>query len=321
MENIKNHRKYNMKKLFYSILAILTVLIINLSAVAFNESDITQKELNNQSILGINWIQKSGEYRALAYQAFNIGKVAFNIAISKSIANPAVIVDLDETILDNSPYQASLVGINEGFSNKTWNKWIKTEMTLAVPGAVDFINYVNANRGKVFFISNRGESSTNSTTENDLELATMKNMINLGFMGVTEETLLLKGEFSKTINGKIDTSKKWRMESVANGEVDGKKYNVVIFMGDNLNDFTELDKNDNESRKAFVDKTKQQQGIFIGTENGFSPAYISVPNPMYGDWENGLYNANKFNKSSIWDLTPAQKSMQRIESLNRWNNQ
>ncbi|BAQ63923.1 5'-nucleotidase, lipoprotein e(P4) family [Geminocystis sp. NIES-3709] len=309
-----------MKKIFYPLLALSFLsgtIVHRLPSIAFNEqSNVSQEQLNDQALLGLNWVQQSGEYRALAYQAFNIAKMAFDSAKKERIENPTVIVDLDETILDNSPYQASLIDTNEGFSSKSWNQWILAEETLAVPGAVEFINYVNTNGGKVFFVSNRNESTTKDSANNDLELATMRNMEKLGFQGVTEETLLLKGEFTNDGN----TAKQWRMEAVTNKEADGVKRNIVIFMGDNLNDFSEIDKNSNQVRKEFVDRTQLQYGLFTVNSEGFKPAYIVLPNPMYGDWENGLYDAKRFGKNSIWDLNPEQKTILRKESLIKWDN-
>lgn len=305
-----------MKKFLYSLFTFVALVSISFGVIAYSPQTVSQLELNNQSLLAINWMQQSGEYQALAYQAFNIAKVSFNNALESKIANPAVIVDLDETILDNSPYQASLIGTNQSFNSKTWDKWIKAEQTLAVAGAVDFINYINANGGKVFFVSNRGVSSDGKN--NDLEISTKRNMIKLGFEGADEQTLLLKGEFTRTIKGETDTSKQWRMDAVSDGTADGIKHNVVIFVGDNLNDFADISKNNNAARKEFVNKTREQQGIFTVTPDGFQPAYVTLPNPVYGDWENGLYSPHKFNRKNHWDLSPSQKVMQRLESLIKW---
>ena len=115
-------------------------------------------------------MQQSGEYRALAYQAFNIAKLTFDTAKSKKITRPAIIVDIDETVLDNSPYQAGLLDSDNGFELSTWNQWIKAEKAKAVPGAVEFVNYVNKNWGKVFFISNRDVKSVKTSKNNDLEM-------------------------------------------------------------------------------------------------------------------------------------------------------
>lgn len=77
-----------MKKLIYPFVTIVIMLLINLRVIAFTET-VTQKQLNDQSLLGINWVQQSGEYRALTYQAFNIAKIAFDTAKTENI-NPAV---------------------------------------------------------------------------------------------------------------------------------------------------------------------------------------------------------------------------------------
>jgi 5'-nucleotidase (lipoprotein e(P4) family) len=313
-----------MKKLIYLLLAIILILIFSLSATGFpdkSEIEITQKQLNDQGLLAINWVQQSGEYRALTYQAYNLAKIAFDTAINHNILNPAVVLDLDETVLDNSPYQASFIDTNEQFSSTTWNEWIKAESAQAIPGSVDFINYVNTHGGTAFFVSNRNESSTNNTKNNNLEIATINNLIQFGITGVSEETVLLKGEFTKKIDGKENQSKQFRLDAITQGSANGKKQNIVMFIGDNLNDFAELDSNNNQVRKTFIDENKEQQGVFITTENnGYKPACISIPNPMYGYWEYGLYNPEKLGKKSLWDLSPSDKTTQRKQSLIRWIN-
>ena len=303
-----------MKKIIYSLLTVTFLLIFKYSVLAFQEKsalEFTQKQLNDQSLLAINWVQQSGEYQALTYQAYNIAKITFDYALNQNIANPAVVVDLDETVLDNSPYQASLIDSNEQFSPHTWNQWVKAEKAEAVPGSVEFINYVNNHNGTVFFVSNRDESTTNDSKNNDLELATISNLNKLGIKEAIEETVLLKGEFTQNIDGKEDKSKQWRRKAIANGLADGIKHNIVMLVGDNLNDFGEINKDNNKTRKQFVTTTKSQQGIFEKQDDQkIKPAYITIPNPMYGYWEYGLYDSRK--------LTARQKSERRKQSLIRW---
>lgn len=110
---------------------------------------LTQQELNEQSVMAIDWVQQSGEYRALAYQAFNCAKFAFDNAIALGIKNPAVVVDIDETVLDNSSYQAGLIDTDKAFSPPSWNAWVKAKKARAIPGAIEFINYITAKQGKV----------------------------------------------------------------------------------------------------------------------------------------------------------------------------
>lgn len=137
---------------YLKLIAFPTILTSSLLLVGLKQdtAEITNAQLNEQSVLAINWVQQSGEYQALTYQAFNIAKIVFDQAKAKRVKQPAVIVDIDETILDNSAYQGGLIGTNSGFESSTWNKWVAAAKAKAVPGAVKFVNYVNNNGGTVF---------------------------------------------------------------------------------------------------------------------------------------------------------------------------
>jgi 5'-nucleotidase (lipoprotein e(P4) family) len=303
---------------FFAITALAPVVLISQLQQDTQQQTTTGKQLNEQSMLAVNWVQQSGEYRALTYQAFNVAKLTFDTAKSKNINRPAIIVDIDETILDNSPYQAGLLDSNNGFELTTWNQWIKAEKAQAVPGAVEFINYVNKNGGKVFFISNRDKKSVKNAKTNDLEIATTNNLKSVEFIGVNEQTVLLKGEFTKQIDGKENTSKQWRVEAVKNGSADGKRYTVIALIGDNLNDFDETIGKNNQKRRDHVDKNRNFYGMFNITKGIVKPAYIAIPNPMYGNWETGMYKPQAFKKQSPFQMTPQERNQQRKESLNRW---
>ncbi|MBD2665129.1 acid phosphatase (Class B) [Richelia sinica FACHB-800] len=303
---------------FVAITALIPTLIVSGTQAETPEA-FTNKQLNEQSLMAVNWVQQSGEYRALVYQAFNIGKIIFDTAKTKNISRPAVIVDIDETVLDNSPYQAGLFDTNNGFELQSWNKWLKAAKAKAVPGSVEFVNYVNSNGGKVFFISNRDAKSTKDGKINDLEAATINNLKSVGFTGVNEQTVLLRGEFSKVINGKENNSKQWRLDAINNGIADGNKHTIVAFVGDSLNDFDEAAGRNNQQRRDYVDKNRNSYGVFDITNAGMiQPAYIAIPNPMYGNWEIGMYDPKPFNKQTTLEMTPGERSQQRKESLNRW---
>jgi 5'-nucleotidase (lipoprotein e(P4) family) len=295
--------------------------VVTFQALAENQDLkqlITGKELNDQSLLALNWVQQSGEYKALSYQAFNMAKIAFDHAISQGVKNPAVVVDLDETLLDNSAYQASFIGQDQGYSNTTWNQWVQDAEAKALPGAVEFVNYINMNGGKVFFVSNRNLRSTKSGN-NDLEKATIYNLKQLGFSGVDETTVVLEGEFTKNINNQVSTAKEWRRQAITNGLVDGINHTIVILVGDNLNDLSDSFENTstNNEKLIEVEKLKQQ---FAFSRNTLLPTFIVIPNPLYGSWESGLYDPQKFNVKKWYELTPEQKDQERRESLIIWNN-
>lgn len=95
-----------------------------------------------------------------------------------------MVVDLDETMIDNSAYAGWQVQSGQGFSPKTWTKWVDARQSAAIPGAVEFSNYVNANGGTMFFVSNRRDDVEKAGTVDDMK--------RLGFTGVNDKTLLLK---------------------------------------------------------------------------------------------------------------------------------
>lgn len=259
-----------MKKQMLSIIAVSTLL-----AACSNQQMIEQEnvaKLQQQAALGLVWMQESGEYAALAHQAFNAAKTAFDHSKSIKGKKKAVVVDLDETMIDNSLYAGWQVKNGQGFSPKTWTKWVDARQSGAIPGAVEFSNYVNANGGTMFFVSNRRD---------DVEKAgTIDDMKRLGFTGVSEKTLLLKKDKSN--------------KSVRFKQVEDMGYDIVLFVGDNLNDFGDDPyKKPNAERREFVAKNSKL----------FGKKFIMLPNTNYGDWEGGLdKNYFKGNAQSKLDI-------------------
>jgi len=266
-----------MKK--FTLCATSALVMLALTGCAQQKTDAQQK-LNDESVMALNWFQQSGEYQALTYQAFNTATMVFDSAKPLDGKPKAVVVDLDETMIDNSAYSAWQVKANKPFDSKTWSEWTAAKQALAVPGAVNFANYVNSHGGTMFYVSNRKTSEY---------AATMENLNRLGFTGVNEKTLLLSSDTS---------NKQARFDAIK-----AAGYNIVIYAGDNLNDFGSATYHkDNAERRAFVNKNHNQ----------FGTQYIVLPNPLYGDWESGL--AASYNK-----LTPEQKLKVREANLRAWS--
>ena len=204
------------------------------------------------------YAQKAGEMRALSYQAFNVAKMKLDQDLRKaSKKTRAVVVDVDETIVDNSPFQAQ--GIRDNTSYPVgWREWIDMANATALPGAVEFLNYAHKRGVEVFYITNRKLIGFD---------ATYKNLIELGFP-VKKENMMLRQK---------ESSKKSRREDVL------KNHRIVLLMGDNLDDFSEIfELSDFSKRNELVDQNKLL----------FGDKFIVLPNAMYGSWEATLYNGN-----------------------------
>lgn len=229
----------------------------------------------------ILWTQTSGEMRALAYQAFNIARLVLDRDLRtrrRSRLRRAVVVDVDETVLDNSRYQATLVKNHQHYDPQSFTSWVNRAEAAALPGAVEFLRYAVSRGARVFYITNR------KLIEAD---ATAANLKKLGFPEVNNKTLLVR----------IDphsSSKEPRRRLVS------KDHRIVLLMGDNLNDFAELfDKSKTViDRIAATDLSKDQFGI----------KFIVLPNPMYGDWESVIYGYN-------FTLTEKEKAEKRKAHL------
>ena len=239
-------------------------------AAAKNEAD--EVLLAEQGMLAYNWMQQSGEYRALAYQAFNAAKAAFDAAVPADGMKKAVVVDLDETMIDNSAEGAIRLLEHKEFDPSFWTRWCEAEQALAIPGAVEFANYVNSHGGKMFYVSNRIVGPEYQPTINNLKA--------LGFTGVDSTSVLLKDKVSQ---------KTARFE-----QVEKAGYEIVVFIGDNLDDFRftgETYRKLNDVRRSVVDKYKSDFGV----------KYIVLPNPLYGNWEGGL-NADYYKNDAAGKL-------------------
>lgn len=262
-----------------TIISTLSLVACSTPKVKTNNNDATQ--LQQQAVLGLNWTQQSGEYRALAYQTFNMARLSFDKTQVKNGKKKAVVVDLDETMMDNSAYTGWQIQNNKPFDDKDWTRWVNARQTQAIAGAVEFNNYVNNHGGKMFYVSNRKDEGEKA--------GTLENMNKLGFKGVTEEALYLK---------KDKSNKTPRFE-----EIEKQGYEIVLYIGDNLNDFGDATyKKNNQERKAFVDQNSQE----------FGRKFFMLPNPNYGDWEGAM-------SKEYYKVNAQQRAKIRLDTIKAWD--
>ena len=203
------------------------------------------------------WHKNSAEYKALCLQAYNAAKNKLDIELSKNIDETlAIVADLDETILNNTPYNEMLIEKNTSYNQENWSDWVNKKIATAVPGSLDFFNYADSKGVEIIYLSNRRVENYEPTKEN---------LISLGFPFKESTQMLLRTN---------SRDKDERRKSIEN-------YNIIMFVGDNLGDFdsTFFDK-DNEERWE-ISKSKKEK---------FGDSFILIPNLIYGDWEVGFNN-------------------------------
>ena len=237
------------------LLVILTTAISSKTATS-----LAPEQADNEYQVGaVLWQQASAESRALQYQAYKLARLTLDRDLRlhrKSNLKRAVVVDVDETVLDNSRYQAELIVNRQSFTSASWIEWCNRAKASAIPGAVDFLKYAATRGVRVFYVTNRRETE---------KAGTITNLKQLGFPDVSDETVVVRTDVS---------SKEPRRQSIR------RRYRIVLLFGDNLSDFS----------NAFEDKPpKERTAVVEAAREKFGTEFIVLPNPMYGDWESAIY--------------------------------
>jgi len=267
-ESAEQHfkRLFTMNRATFTLLLALGVgLFFLVFYLARNQSEpvqtrtlprttVPEKKLSpsEQTVMATLWQQQSGEAKALYYQAYHLATLRLNEAIKQKTQKPkAVIMDIDETVLDNTPHQAKLIE-KDTVHPAHWDEWCRLARARPTPGALEFLSEARNKGVEVFYISNRHES---------LREATLQNLELWNFPYADSAHLLLRTD---------EPSKEARRKRIA------EKYEVILLCGDNLADFSDaFEKNTVSERNSEVERLRAE----------FGRRFIIFPNPMYGDWE------------------------------------
>lgn len=245
------------------VLGVVGMVLIgcNTNEEEIIESPVEVVNSQKHSVNAVLWQQTAAEYKALCYQTYNLAKIQLKNRLQQHAfpyeKAPAVVMDLDETVVDNSFFNAQLILDNESFSKEKWKEWSDLKNAGEVPGALHFIEYARSLGVKVIFISNRRVSELSNT---------MKNLNKLGLNNLDSNDFYLRKE---------EGSKAFRRSEVS------ENYEILMLFGDNLADFTELfDKKSIEIRTNLVDSLELE----------FGSRFMILPNTLYGEWEGALYD-------------------------------
>ena len=258
-------------------LIIVICLIILASCSTVKHYSQSPGENQDPLILATLWYQKSAEMRALYYQCFRNAEEALsaNLTLDDRTKPAAVVMDIDETVLDNSPFQGWQVLENKAFNSTYWHSWVEKAQAGPLPGAVDFTRYADSLGVEGFYVSNRMVNEMGPTIEN---------LAALGFADADSAHLILKE----------NTSSKVERRAVLEND-----YDILLLVGDNLADHSGIwEKRGDDYGFAAVDANRDL----------FGTRYIVLPNPMYGNWLNELMNLTE-------GTTTREKLMRLLESF------
>jgi acid phosphatase len=235
--------------------------------------------LRNPNLHSTLWQQTAVEYRGLARGAYALARRQMERALADSAWTaaleqaergpesyrgkpPAVVLDVDETVLDNSPYQARLVLDDETYGSDSWQAWCREEAAGAVPGARAFTRAADSMGVQVIYLTNR---------DAEVEAATRDNLEALGFpVDDAPDAVLTQGERDG-----------WEPKSTRRAWV-ADRYRILLLVGDNFGDFA-AEAETSVARRA---RRAERYRRYWGTR------WIVLPNAQYGSWEGALYDFN-----------------------------
>jgi acid phosphatase len=213
------------------------------------------------------WRQSSAEYLAIARQTYRLARVNIDQALADprwtaaleqtgdaTGLPPAIIADLDETILDNTSYEVRIIRRLGSYTPESFADWCREVNAPALPGARDFLDYAAAHGVAVFYYSARKASLRECTTRNLRDLR----------LPFPDETRLLLAD---------GVSKSDYRSRVA------EQFRILLLLGDNLEDFVTGSRAEPAVRGALAESYAQRWGR----------EWIVFPNPMYGHWEAAAY--------------------------------
>ena len=202
----------------------------------------------------IHWFRNSAEYQATTRQVYALAglTLAQKVEYRTSARGWAVVLDADETVLNNSQQQKESAALGLGFSPERWTAWVERKEATAIPGAKAFLKRVHQLGGKVVIVTNRSAAECPATEAN------------LHSEGLEYDVALCKQDTS---------DKNPRFKSVEEGKASASlpALDVVMFVGDNIQDFPDQ----SQALRTADD------GAFVD----FGSRFFVLPNPMYGSWE------------------------------------
>jgi acid phosphatase len=251
----------------------------------------------NDNLNAVLWVQRAAEYEAVTQTVYRAAADQLDAALKQPNWDalvpgergnaatglpPAVVMDVDETVLDNSPYQARLVRDGASYDEATWDLWVAEKKAKPVPGVVDFAKAAAAKGVTILYISNRAVH---------LKDATIANLSAEGLPVKDDSVFLGLGTF-------VEGCEQNGSEKLCRRKLAGQKYRVLMQFGDQLGDFAEIVSNTPKDRDA----------LYAEYADWFGERWWMLPNPTYGSWEPAVFN-------NAWEQPAADRRKAKLDAL------
>ncbi|MBX8513166.1 acid phosphatase [Pseudomonas cichorii] len=235
-----------------------------------------QRPPANDQLDAVLWTQTSIEHELIYRQVFASATRQLDAALAdptwdalpqpaRNLAglSPAVIVDIDETLLDNVPLNARDIRNDQTYSYDRWNLWVDQAKAQALPGAVNFLQAATQRGVQVYYLTNREHSQVEATVRN----------LRLRGFPISDAQQVLAAATPTGNCEKDGYGKTCRRQWVANHA------RVLMLVGDSFGDFVQADSNNLAAQR----KAAAPYLAWLGQR------WFLLPNPTYGKWYSAPY--------------------------------
>lgn len=273
---------------------------------------ITDPDYAQHLTLAKIWQHTSADYNALCYQAYNHAEKLISQQPADSYDNPAIVVDIDGTVLDFTTIGANLSASPEDKPEPGNYTWFLEEhqYTKPIPGAMQFLNSAKDKGFEIFYVSGRPLSSGLPDRERDIETATIEKLKAFEFPFADSQHVLLQHEFCENRDRKY-CGKELKRKAIQEGSLDNARHDIVLEIGDLLSDFSLVEQGLDPRYKDSVAAAREQ----------FGTRYIILPNPVNTVWMWQLYSIEaQKRKLNFPEMNWQEQAQLRRELMLDWEN-
>ncbi len=241
-----------------------------------------QSDHNPERDLGLLWVKHAAEYKAISRQVYGtaqrdlqkyIDDTSWSALPEQADAAdlpPAIIFDVDETILSNVNFQLTF---ERPFENHKLNTWSKNGISLPVPGFVKFATAARAAGVELFFITNRPCQPIEGNDDPCAQKQTTISDINE--LGITTDAdhVMLSGEQTG-----------WTKEKLSRRLVVAETHRVIMLMGDDLGDFVSCVREKAVGHCEQAGSSASRDASIDTYDEYWGAGWYFLPNPMHGSW-------------------------------------
>lgn len=272
------------------------ILVIACGACATAHVEPAQQATPANDLLNATvWMQKAVEYKANALSVYALATLRLDAALADPTWTarpdlqsegyeslpPAVALDVDETVLDNSAYEAGLIQRGAAFDGAQWSAFVNSASSRPIPGALAFTQYAASKGVTVYFVTNRDAAG---------KAGTAKNLKRFGFpLSDSGDTLMLRNERPEWTGNKDA-----RFAEIA------KDHRLLLLVGDNFGDFSAAASGTPDERLAAYEADAAH----------FGHDWLMLANPSYGSWETAWGGARS--------LSAEQRRKNKVDALDAW---